>query len=300
MSKKLLLGIVVVLLITNIASLLFWNQEENTVISENDEMEIKQNEPVATIGEEEISYQQWVDKLRSAHGQKQLKKMVDRVVVNQLAQEENIEIDEKMMQREISFLYTMQDIMTEEESEREEEKWREDIIYRYQLQQLLTADASIPEEELQTYYDTYGEQYNFSSSIKLSHILVDDFETAEKVFAELEQGAKFELLAREYSIDEETKNTGGYLGSIYTSSQFLPSSYEEEALEMDDHTYSEPFQAENGVAIIYLHKELPEIKFTYEEIKPYMESELALQELGQTLNADPLWEELDIEWIYGQ
>ncbi|WP_067729655.1 peptidylprolyl isomerase [Oceanobacillus damuensis] len=300
MSKKLLLGIIVVLLITNIASLLFWNQEEKRVISEDEDTQINSTEPVASIAGEEITYQQWMDALRTGHGEKELKTMIDKEVVEQLAEEEKIEIDEKIIQRDIAFLHTMQGVMTEEESSKEEEGWREDIIYRYQLEQLLTADMSIPEDELQSYYDSYGDQYNFSSSVQLSHIVVDDFETAEKVVSELDEGASFELLAREYSTDEETKNNGGYLGSIYTSSQFLPNSYEEVALEMEDHSYSEPFRAESGVAVIYLHRNLPSIEFTYEEIKPYMESELAMQELEQNLTADPLWEQVDVEWIYGE
>ncbi|WP_249872194.1 foldase protein PrsA [Oceanobacillus saliphilus] len=300
MSKKLLLGIIVVLLVTNIASLLFWNQEEKVVISENENAEINSREPVASIAGEEISYQDWMEGLRTAHGEKRLKTMIDRKVVNHLAEEENIEIDEKIIERDIAFLYTMQGVMTEEESAVEEARWRDDIIYRYQLEELLTRDTSIPEEELQNYYNRYGDQYNFSSSVQLSHILVNNFETAEKIVAELEEGASFHLLAREYSLDEETKNNGGYMGSIYTSSQFLPNSYETIALEMEDHSYSEPFRAENGVAVIYLHKKLPSIEFTYEEIKPYMESELALQEIGQTLTADPLWEQVEVEWIYGE
>ena len=69
---------------------------------------------------------------------------------------------------------------------------------------------------------------------------------------------------------------------------------------MDEHSYSEPFIADNGVAILYLHRKLPAIEFTYDEIKPYMESELALQEMDQSLIADPLWEQLDIDWIYSE
>ena len=54
------------------------------------------------------------------------------------------------------------------------------------------------------------------------------------------------------------------------------------------------------MAILYLHRKLPAIEFTYDEIKPYMESELALQEMDQSLIADPLWEQLDIDWIYSE
>ncbi|BAC12039.1 protein secretion (post-translocation molecular chaperone) [Oceanobacillus iheyensis HTE831] len=300
MSKKLLLGIVVVLLITNIATLLFvGDSNDSEVVSDGKgEKEINRNEAVATVAGEEISYDEWMTGLRNMQGQKHLKQMIDKEVVNTLAEQEGIEVSEKIIDREVSFLYTMQGILTEDDAVEEEERWREEIKYRYQLEQLLTKNIEIPEEELRSYYDTYGNQYDFSSSVKLSHILVEDMETAEQVYQELEDGASFRLLAREYSIDDETRQNGGYMGSIYTSSQFLLDSYETQAANMENHTYSEPFQAENGVAIMYLHRKLPAIKFTYDEVQPYVHSEVAMHEEGLTLEADQLWEEVDIEWIY--
>lgn len=300
MSKKLLLGIVVVLLITNIATLLFVGDgNDSEVVSDGEgEKEINRNEAVATVADEEISYDEWMTDLRNMQGQKYLKQMIDKEVVSTLAEQEGIEVSEKIIDREVSFLYTMQGILTEEDAEVEEERWREEIKYRYQLEQLLTRDIEIPEDEIKSYYDTYGNQYDFSSSVKLSHILVEDMETAEQVYQELEDGASFKLLAREYSIDDETRQNGGYMGAIYTSSQFLLDSYETQAANMENHTYSEPFQAENGVAIMYLHRKLPAIEFTYEEVQPYVHSEIAMHEEGLTLEADQLWEEVDIEWIY--
>ncbi|GLO64296.1 MULTISPECIES: peptidyl-prolyl cis-trans isomerase [Oceanobacillus] len=300
MSKKLLLGIVVVLLITNIATLLFVGDgNDSEVVSDGEgEKEINRNEAVATVADEEISYDEWMTDLRNMQGQKYLKQMIDKEVVNTLAEQEGIEVSEKIIDREVSFLYTMQGILTEEDAAVEEERWREEIKYRYQLEQLLTRDIEIPEDEIKSYYDTYGNQYDFSSSVKLSHILVEDMETAEQVYQELEDGASFKLLAREYSIDDETRQNGGYMGAIYTSSQFLLDSYETQAANMENHTYSEPFQAENGVAIMYLHRKLPAIEFTYEEVQPYVHSEIAMHEEGLTLEADQLWEEVDIEWIY--
>ncbi|MFS0749633.1 peptidyl-prolyl cis-trans isomerase [Oceanobacillus sp. 1P07AA] len=300
MSKKLLLGIVVVLLITNIATLLFVGDgNDSEVVSDGEgEKEINRNEAVATVAGEEISYDEWMTDLRNMQGQKYLKQMVDKEVVNTLAEQEGVEVSEKIIDREVSFLYTMQGILTEEDAEEEEERWREEIKYRYQLEQLLTKDIEIPDDEIKSYYDTYGNQYDFSSSVKLSHILVEDMETAEQVYQELEDGASFKLLAREYSIDDETRQNGGYMGTIYTSSQFLLDSYETQAANMENHTYSEPFQAENGVAIMYLHRKLPAIEFTYEEVQPYVRSEIAMHEEGLTLEADRLWEEVEIDWIY--
>src|SRR5699024_4674674 len=128
--------------------------------------------------------------------------------------------------------------------------------------------------------------------------IVDNMDQAEKVISELDQGASFSLLAQEYSIDDETRAKGGYLGYFSTSSQFVPTGYYDIAKEMDEHTYSEPFKVGDGVAIIYLHRILPAYEFNYEELKDHIKNELALNELGQSLTADPLWDEFEIEWVF--
>lgn len=302
MSKRFLLSIVLVLIITNIATLLFWNQNDNepsdVVINDKGKKQITANQPVATVGDEEIFYEDWQESLQMDHGEVHLKKLIDRSVVKQLAEQKDIQINEKVIDHGIALLTTMQNVMTEDEIATAEEKWREDLLYRYQLEALLAEDVMISEDEIQSFYNGYHKQYDFSSSLQFSHILVEDFETAEKVIEELDAGASFDLLAQEYSIDEETKELGGYLGYFTSTSQFLPAGYYERAIEMEEYSYSEPFNTGDGTAIIYLHRHLPSISFTYDEIKDQIRNELALKENEQVLSADPLWEELEIDWIY--
>lgn len=297
MPRKLLLGIIVVLMITNITTLLLWDRGERVVI-DGSETRIDSKKPVATIGDKKISYGSWIQSLRENHGKGQLKKLIDHELVGQLASEANLEVNEKVIDREIALLTTMQGVMTKGETKQKEKKWKKDIIYRYQLMALLTKDAKAPEDKIRTYFDGYHKQYDFETSIQISHIIVPDKQTAEMVTKELEEGASFGLLAQEYSIDEETKNDLGYLGFFVPKSPFLPDGYAEKAKEMEQRSYSEPFQSGKGVAIIYLHRKLPSITFTYDEIKPYIEEELALEEMGESLTADPLWDEADIEWVY--
>ncbi|MFA1822713.1 peptidylprolyl isomerase [Virgibacillus oceani] len=299
MSKKLLLGIIIVLVITNIASLFFWNSgERETVDSDDGNQTLKTEDVIASVNGDEIPYEEWMATLRDKHGESELRSMIDREVVRKLAEEKDIEIDEKIIDREISMIAAMQGVMSEEAFEREKESWREDIIYRYQLEFLLTEDANISEEDVEQHYNVYQNQYDFTSSLQLSHIVVEDTDTADKVIEELDQGASFDLLAQEYSIDEETNSDGGYLGFIYTTSQFMPDGYEGVAAEMEENSYSEPFAAGQGIAIIYLHRALPSIEFSYEEMKPYVESELGLHELDKSLSADTLWDEMEIDWVY--
>ncbi|SFB31951.1 foldase protein PrsA [Lentibacillus halodurans] len=299
MDKKLLWGIIAVLLVTNIATLIFWKQDGAVSLGHHDR-DINQNEPVASVGNETISYEEWMTSLRENHGQEQLKNLINQQVVQQLAETKNVNIDDKIIAREIALLTTMQRAMTKEETKQKEEEWREDIIYRYQLEALLTADANIPDEEVRAYYEDYQDQYDFQASTEVSHIVVSDVETAEKIITELDNGASFHLLAQEYSLDEETKNNGGYMGFLVNTSQFWPAGYLDKLENMEEHTYSDPFQSDEGISIIYLHRRLPSITFDYEEIKPYVEREMAMDQLDQSLSAESLWDELDLDWVYGK
>ncbi|RYG72676.1 protein secretion protein [Lentibacillus lipolyticus] len=296
MNRKLLWGIVAVLLVTNITTLLIWSQQKQIRI--NSGTAIDQSEPAAIIGEKEISYDEWIASLREEHGKQQLQTMIDKEVVRQLAEERDIHVSEKVIAREIALLTTTQGVMTEETTQQKEKQWRKDIQFRYRLEALLTDNVHIPENRVRTYYRKYQNQYDFQASIQLSHIVTPDMKTAEQVQKKLENGAEFRELARNYSIDEDTKQDGGYLGFFVNSSQFVPDVYVTAAAGMEERTYSEPIRRSDGVAIVFLHRKLPAIHFTYEEMKPYVKRELAMDELEQSLSATSLWREMEVEWVY--
>lgn len=294
------MGIIVVLMITNIATLLFWDKNEKVEVktgSENEE-KITTKESVAEVGNKEIFYEDWIQSLRENYGKKHLKEMIDKELVKQIAADRNIEINDKLIEKDIAYLTTMQGALPKSELEKEKEKWYEEVLYRYQLEEILVGDIDIPDEEAANYFNIYKNQYDFSASMQLSHIIVDTFEEAEKVINELDDEASFHLLAQEYSIDEETKDNGGYLGFYPETSQFIPHNYFEIAKDMDDYSYSEPFQSDQGVVIIYLHQKLPSITFTFDEVKQHVKNELALSDLEQQLTTETLWKQNDVKWIY--
>lgn len=298
MSRRLLWGIVVLLLVTNITTLIVWINQDEEVVSEKLSDKIGDKKSVATIGKEEISFEEWSEALQDEYGKKQLKSMVDREVVFQLAEKNGIEINEKLIKREISLLHTMQEMSGKEEIKEKEKAWRADILYRFYLEELLTQDISIDESKVRERYESYQGQYDFDETFQLSHIVVNDQETAEKVKAELDDGASFSMLAREYSIDQDSKQAGGYLGFYTSSTSFIPDDYFTIAEDMKRDTYSEPFNTGEGVAIVYLHHYLPSISFSYEEVKAQVRRELAINELEKNVSANALWKELDVEWIF--
>lgn len=298
MSKKFLLGMMIVLLITNISTLLLWRQSNVVVVNDHQSIKVNKNEQVASVGQNNITYDEWLHSLMQQYGESHLEKMIDREVVDQLAEDKGITVPEKVIEREIAYLLTMHGPLSESELDEMKELWRNDLLYRFRLETLLTENVDVAEEEMKAYYDEYHKQYDFEGSVQLSQIIVDNAEQAEKIMKELKAGASFDLLAREYSIDEETRAKGGYLGFFTETNSLLPSSYVDVFSSMKAGSYSEPFEAHEGMAILYLHQHLPSISFTYEEAKPYIRNELGLNKVNGHVTAETLWDRLDVNWVY--
>ncbi|QDP38848.1 peptidylprolyl isomerase [Radiobacillus deserti] len=300
MTRKFLWGIIVLLLITNLTTVAIWMIERNGTAPGPMGVDVDKDKPVATIGEKEVSYEKWVEMLQKNYGKKALEELVNKEVVSQLAKEENIEINNKLVEREIALLFTMEGPLSEKEIKAKKEEWDEEIRYRLALEELLTKDIEVDPKEVESYYEEYKNQYNFEESIQLSHIVLPDKETAEKVHDELEAGASFSSLAREYSIDKETKENGGYLGFYTEGDTFLLDEYYNKAMEMEERTYSEPFLGGNGTVILYLHRKLPDISFKYDELQEHIKRELALEKIEPAISAQALWDDKKVEWIFGE
>ncbi|WP_345244220.1 peptidylprolyl isomerase [Pontibacillus salipaludis] len=303
MTRKLLWGIIVVLFITNLTSLLVWvsTKEQSLTSSTNKLTPVVEatEEPVALVGEEKVHHGEWMATLQEQHGKDILMNMIDKQVVFNLANEYEIEVSSKLIQRELALMETMLPVMEEKEIEEKRKQWEDDVRYRYYLEDLLTKDIGISEKEINTFYEDHKDQYEFRTTYQLSHIVVPSEEVAMKIKEELDNGAKFSMLAREYTEDTFTKDKGGYLGYFSDESQYLPSLYYDQAESLSSGSFSEPFRTHQGYVLLQLHRTLPSITFTYEEIKEQIKREIALDYVSDSLSARPLWKEVGVDWIYG-
>lgn len=300
MRKKTLFQVIIVLIALNIATLYLLQKDSSASnpIKKVDDKNVNTNDVVASIGDYSITYGDWINQLRDVHGESELKELINKELVRQAGKEKEITVDEKIIERDIALLATMQHGLAEEEMEKEKERWKKQIVHRYTLEALLTDGQTVDEDKVKDYYDTYKNQYNFKESVQISHILVSDMEEAAQVKGELDDGAPFELLAQEYSLDDDTKNNGGYLGHLSSSSQFMPEGYFKKAKALESFSYSEPFEVDQGAAILYLHEHYPSYEFTYDELQPYIEREFILKDTEEIMKSTDLWEAYDVEWLY--
>jgi len=297
---RVILWIIIFILLILLVFQLVTNRQsghQGTLIIEDIELDNKVKE-VAKIGKEEISYADWLQALLDEYGKKVLTDMINKEVVFQLANEKQLEVPEKYMDRELSRMYLMYGVLSNDKEEQLREKWEEQISYRYFLQALLTEKSSVDDAQVKEYFDHYKNQYQFSEMVQFSHITAATEDDARTVMERLDNGDSYGNLAEQYSIDEDTRDKKGYLGYFAETTSFLPSVYFDIANELGEGEYSEPYLINGGYAIVKVHRILPAIELTYEEAYEEVKQDIILSNLPSAIDAKVLWEELEVETIY--
>ncbi|MGB4592560.1 MAG: peptidylprolyl isomerase [Coriobacteriia bacterium] len=93
------------------------------------------------------------------------------------------------------------------------------LMYEFLYEKVAPA-SEITSDQVEAYYEANkATQFTTPDQSHLFHILfaTDDKATAEKVLKEIQGGGDFEALAKEYSTDPGSKDSGGDLGTAATS-----------------------------------------------------------------------------------
>jgi foldase protein PrsA len=296
LSGKTLWSIIFGLVIINCFTIGYFLTKDRDFIpvSSNDEA----SETIATIGETTITREQWMAELESRFGKDTLKELVNIKVVEELAEKYTITVSDDVIERELAVYKSMYHSLDEEQFGNED-NWRQQIRYSILLEELLTRDVSVPEKEMETFYKNNKDLYNIDETYHLSHIILNTEKEANKLIEELEGGSSFEALALEKSIDEFTANQGGDIGFISKDNEYVPSTYIETALKLNEGNWSEPIQVESGYAVILLHEKLKGKAYSYEDVKDQIRRQIALEQMEGSVTVEPLWEEMGVTWFYG-
>jgi len=85
------------------------------------------------------------------------------------------------------------------------------VLSQQLMNEKLASRINITETDVQTYYSANKDKYVEPARAKISHIRVAEEDQAAKVLERLADGQDFAELAKEFSLDESTKDTGGII-----------------------------------------------------------------------------------------
>ncbi|MFE8700225.1 peptidylprolyl isomerase [Cytobacillus sp. FJAT-54145] len=243
------------------------NAEESEVVVESEAGNITKDELYVAMKEK--------------YGQQALQELLYEKVLSEKYEVTDEELDKKINELKDQFGENFELVLMQNNI-KDEEEFRGILKRELLVQKASIKDIEATEEELQEYYD------NYKTQIKARHILVADEETAKEVKQKLNEGAKFEDLAKEYSTDTVSAEQGGDLG-FFGPGQMVPE-FEEAAYALEIDEISEPVQSQHGYHIIQTteKKEKP----SFEEMKEDIEFEVKVAKLDQTIMQEALQNEL--------
>lgn len=116
------------------------------------------------------------------------------------------------------------------------------------LEREIETKTKVSDKEIRDYYEKNKKDFAPVSHVKLSHILVNTEEEAQKVLERLKKGEDFAQIAKKSSIDTVSAKKGGDLG--FFSKGEIPPEFRIAAVRLKTGEVSEPIKTKSGYEII--------------------------------------------------
>lgn len=222
-----------------------------------------ENKVLAKIGNREITTQDVQFFLRN----------VDPKVASQYTSPEGIkQLLAQLSEQELFYLDALEKGFDKEDDfTREVERVKANLLKQYALSKFINS-VTVNEVEMKKFYNENKEMFLEPESVKASHILVKDEDTANKIISELDEGKKFEDAANEYSVCP-SKDKGGDLG-FFSKGRMVPE-FEVAAFGLDKGEVTKtPVKSQFGYHIIKLTGKRDAMELTFNEAEEKVKSAL--------------------------
>jgi len=128
--------------------------------------------------------------------------------------------------------------------------------------------ARVTEEALRDLYDEQVRSSAPNFQVRARHVLVDSKEVAGAVLVRLSRGEDFEDVARDLSLDDKTKETGGDLG--FFGRGIMSPEFEAVAFSTLTGEVSEPFETDLGWHVLKVEDRREQAMPSFEELRPQL------------------------------
>lgn len=241
----------------------------------------------AVVGDKKISDAEWVAMLKQKFGQQVLSDMINREVVFQEAKRLGITVDPKQLDKELAQIRESYGSRTDSEFQQALQKQagtnvealKQEITYQLLLQQLATKDIAVKDDEMLAFYNNHPERYSTPMQVRLWQIVVASGEEAKQVVAELKQGANFQTLAKERSIDSLTAPNGGDAGWVSMNDARLPDEAKDVIAVLGNQETSGPVKLKDNYAIYYIAERREAQKLSFDQVKDDLRREMAFAQV---------------------
>jgi foldase protein PrsA len=229
-----------------------------------------------------ITKEELYQSMKEKYGEQALQEMLYQKVLSKNYKVTDKEVEQKVaeLKEELGDNF---ELVLQQNQLKDEEELKAVLKDQLLMEKAALKDVKVSEAEVKKRYEEYKPE------IKASHILVKDEATAKEVKKKLDEGAKFEDLAKEYSQDPGSAANGGDLG-FFGPGKMVPE-FEEAAYALDVNEISGPVKSQHGFHIIKVTEKKE--KESYDKMKDKLEYDLKLAQLASNKIQEVLKRELD-------
>ena len=145
------------------------------------------------------------------------------------------------------------------------EEMKERLILNEFLQREVEGRLVTTDKELEDYYNLHREEFKSPDEAKISQIVVRSDQDAREVLKRLRKGSDFARIAREFSVDAATRNSGGEVGVLQRGK--IHPELDSVIFAMNEGDISDPIKTESGYHIIKLQKKIPGLPLSFNDAK---------------------------------
>ncbi|MBD2872639.1 peptidylprolyl isomerase [Paenibacillus arenilitoris] len=238
---------------------------------------------VARVGSDTITAGELRDELYKLHGDTVLRTLMVHKAIDLEAAASGVDVLPEELDRELQSM--MEGYESEErflEGMREQlgmtkDQLLEDVKYKLLLEKIAVRSVNVTDDEVDMYIEEHPGEYAAKERLHLQWILLESERDADAILDSLAGGEDFALLARTYSIDAFTAESGGDLGLIDADDPFYDAEMLDTASRLQIAEMAGPIKVEDGFAIIRLVERQTTEGLTGPRLKEAVRKQLALE-----------------------
>lgn len=224
--------------------------------------------PAAFVNGTKITEGDFTKRLREEAGAPILAGMIDEILIRDAFQAAGLTLTPEEVNQTLqdNFGSPEQFEQWAAQNEMDPDNYRERVVEpKMMLDKLATKDVVVTDEDLKAFYQEHQQRYDVPDRVSLRQILVPQKADADKVMAALKGGADFATVVRQYSMDAQTRETGGLVPDIPV--QTLPQPLDEVLANLKEGEYSQPLDVGRAWLIIKLEKRTAGEKRTLAQVE---------------------------------
>jgi peptidyl-prolyl cis-trans isomerase C len=214
----------------------------------------------------------------------QLNERKKRALEQSRAPKTKQEFLEGWLAQEILYRHALQDKLSDKpEVQRVVHELTRQALSQQRMNEQLASKINVTDTDLQTYYAANKDKYVEPEKAKISHILLGDEDRAKELLKRLKDGADFAAMAKESSLDEATKATGGRIADDVLKGSQVPGIGDANEINASIFAASapavveKPFKTDKGWEIIKVEEKHAPRQKSFDEVRQQVTMQLLRQ-----------------------